>query len=133
MEIGSKKDECERWSSRNRTERQHKQSTKVTRDNVLVVAPVKCQQVNRDFAALEDELEVLKESLADRPVPALRTKSNGKSYSPWVCAKLVISYKILICFRKILPKQCNLFAQQAKLPSDAFFRAQLLKIPSPKK
>ena len=70
--LAQSKDECERWSSRNRTGRQRKQSTKVTRDNVLVVAPVKCQQVNRDFAALEDQLEVLKESL------------DGKSYNPWV-------------------------------------------------
>ena len=84
QQLAQSKDECERWSSRNRTEHQHKQSTKVTRDNVLGVAPVKCQQVNRDFAALEDELEMLKESLEDRSVPALRTKSDGKSYSPWV-------------------------------------------------
>ena len=37
--------------------RQRKQSTKLTRDNIPVVAPVKCQQVNRNVAAMEDELE----------------------------------------------------------------------------
>ena len=103
QQLAQSKDEWERWISRNRKARQRKQSPKVTRDNILDVAPVKCQQVNRDVAALEDELEVLKESLEDRPVPegqagpwrtgrsledrpvpALRTNSDGKSYSPWV-------------------------------------------------
>ena len=76
QQLAQSKDECERWSSRNRKARQRKQSTKLTRDNVLVVAPVKCQQVNRDVAALEDELEVLKECLEDRPVP-------GGQAGPW--------------------------------------------------
>ena len=69
LQLAQSKDECERWSSRNRKARQRKQSTNVTRDNIPVVAPVKCQQVNRGVAALENELEVLKESLEDRPVP----------------------------------------------------------------
>ena len=68
-QLAQSKDECEHGSSRNCKARQRKQSTKLTRDNVPVFAPVKCQQVNRDVAALEDELEVLKERLEDRPVP----------------------------------------------------------------
>ena len=47
---------------------------------MLDIAPVKCQQVNRDVAVMK----VLKELLENRPVPALRTKSNDMSYSPWV-------------------------------------------------
>ena len=73
QQLAQSKDECEHWSSRNRKAHQRKQSTKVTRDNVPAVAPVKCQQVNCDVATLEDELNVLKELLEDRPVPALRT------------------------------------------------------------
>ena len=86
QQLSQCKDECERWGSRNRKAHQRKQN--VTQGGVLDVTPVKCRRVNRDVtadvAALEDEVQVLKDRLDDRAVPALKTKSDGKSYSPWV-------------------------------------------------
>ena len=145
QQLAQSKDECERWSSRNRKARQRKQSTKVTRDDIPVVAPVKCQQVNRDVAALEDELEVLKESLEDRPVPEGQAGPwrTGRSLlsGPTAmvratvhgCAKPVISYKILVCLSSFACCAHRLYCLGGIFLSQALFRAQLLKIPSPKK